>query len=62
MQKNAKEIKKKFLKKLKHKMEKKKICNKEDNTKRYASSAVTYMTELLNIDEENKRKMIRKIK
>lgn len=52
------------LKKLKHKMEKRKnrkFETKKINTKRYASSALPYMIKLLNIDEENKRKMIRNI-
>ena len=38
-----------------------KFETKKINTKRYASSALPYMIKLLNIDEENKRKMIRNI-
>ena len=52
------------LRKQQHKMDKRKnrkFETKQINTKRYASSALPYLTKLLNIDEENNRKMIRNI-
>ena len=50
------------LKKFKHKMKrrnKRKYEEKKINTKRFASSALPYMTKLLNEDEEEKRKMLK---
>ena len=52
------------IKKLKHKMKKRNIRKyetKQIKTKRYASSALPYMTNLLNEDEEKKTKMMRNI-
>ena len=52
------------IKKLKHKMKKRNIRKyetKQIKTKRYASSALPYMTNLLNKDEEKKTKMMRNI-
>ena len=52
------------LRKQQHKMDKRKnrkFETKQINTKRYASSALPYLTKLLNIDEENNRKIIRNI-
>ena len=52
------------VKKFKHKMKKRNIRKyetKQIKTKRFARSDLPYMTNLLNKDEEEKRKMMRNI-
>ena len=52
------------LRRQQHKMDKRndrKFETKQINTKRYANSALPYLRKLLNIDEDNNRRIIRNI-